>query len=330
MLLLLAACQSTIDRRNQFFLKGNQALERENFTQAIQLYDQSLKEDPDYALALNNRGVAKSELGQYHNAIIDFNQALARNPDYLEALFNRAYAYEDIGQFQNALDDVQEIKNQVEDSAFVFFYEGLILTKTKAYDRAYAAFQKADLLAPDNPEILINLATLYYYQKKMMAASEILQEVFTLAPNNANAFNLSSMIALEQGAFDLALAEINRALDEEASEPYFLNNRGYIYLEMDSLDLAIADINRSIVLNPTNGWAYRNKGIYLMKRGEYERALRLFGRAAQTGSYIDELFYYEGLAFKKQSKLSQACESWSRGVDKGETRSGQMRAQYCD
>ncbi|NQZ78168.1 MAG: tetratricopeptide repeat protein, partial [Ekhidna sp.] len=98
-------------------------------------------------------------------------------------------------------------------------------------------------------------------------------------------------------------AEVNRALDLVAGEPYFLNNRGFIHLEMNQPDKAIEDINRSIVLNPKNGWAYRNKGIWKMNRGELEEALGLFERALRTGEFIDEIFYYQGLVYRAKNLM---------------------------
>ena len=329
-IMIFTSCESATERRDRFFNRANQALERGNYQNAIQLYNQSLKADPEYVFALNNRGVAKSEQDHKYEAIIDFNQAIARKPDYLDALFNRAYAYEAIGQYKNALDDVREIKSMVKDSAFVFFYEGLVLTKMMKYDQAYHSFLVSDSLASDNPETLVNLATIHFFKREFNKAESMLEEVLLLESNNANAFNLFSLIELERGNYFGALAEINRALDEIPSEPYFLNNRGYIYLAMDSLEYAISDINRSIVLNPKNGWAYRNKGIYLLKKTEFERALALFSRAEKTTDFIDELYYFKGLALKELGREDEACDCWGKGVEKNEIRSMEMRNQNCN
>lgn len=328
-IILLASCESTADRRDRFFNKANLALEKGSYESAVQLYNQSLKADPDYALALNNRGVARSELGHKHEAILDYNQAIIRKPGYLGALFNRAYAYEAIGQYKNALDDVTEIKNQVPDSAFVFFYEGLVLTKMRAYDRAYEAFIISDSLDSFNPETMVNMATIHYFKKEFDEAKDLSGKVLSLEPTNADAYNLLSLIELENYNYREALVEINRALDEEPSEPYFLNNRGYVYLQMDSLDLALSDINRSIVLNPKNGWAYRNKGIYFFKKQEYARALDLFLRAEQTTDFIDELFYFKGLTLEKMDNVGEACQAWKKGIENSEPRSKRAFSQKC-
>ena len=326
----LVACERAEERRDRFFHMGNKALANENYEEAINLYDQSIKEDADYIGALNNRGVAKMELDHPYDAILDYNQAIARDQNFKDALFNRAYAYEAIGQFQNALDDMEAIELLSPDSSFVFFYKGLVLTKMKRYDLAFQAFITSDKLLPDNPETLINIATIHYLTGNLSASDALIDKVLGLEPKNANAFNLLSLIALKSTQLQRALVEINRALDEVPGEPYFLNNRGYVYLQMDSLERALEDINRSIVLSPENGWAYRNKGIYFLAKGEYQRAIDLFERAIRTADFIDELYYYKGLAHQQAGDLNQACAAWDKGVQENESKSGQMLAQNCD
>ena len=328
-LITLLSCESAIERRDRFFELGNRALANGNYANAIQLFDQSLKEDANYPMALNNRGVAQMELDHPYEAILDYNRCLSIESENLDALFNRAFAYEKIGQFDNALEDIAMIEEMKPDSAFVHFYKGLVLTKARAYAEAYASFQKSDYLEPYNPETLINMATIHYFQKEQPLASKKVAEALELEPQNANAFNLLSLIALEESNYLQALVEVNRALDEVPGEPYFLNNRGYVYLQMDSLELAIMDINRSIVLKPDNGWAYRNKGIYQLKTGNPALARNLFERALRTGDFIDEIYYYIGFAYMMENNLEDACTQWNEGVKMGEMKSAEMRAQKC-
>ncbi|MDZ7650046.1 MAG: tetratricopeptide repeat protein [Cytophagales bacterium] len=67
-------------------------------------------------------------------------------------------------------------------------------------------------------------------------------------------------------------------------QPYFLNNRGFIYLSMNDYEKAEQDINDSIGLDPYNAWAYRNKGILYLIRKDYKSAERLLKQALEYGS----------------------------------------------
>ncbi len=327
--LCLVACESNEARRDRFFQMGNQALAQEDFLGAVELYNESLEVDPRYAFALNNRGVAKMESDHPYEAILDYTQAILLVPGYVDALFNRAYAYESVGKYEQSLQDVDILLDVKQDSAFIHFYKGLVLTKMKRYDQAFESFVLADSLNPFNVETIINKATIHYFRQDYDQASEELSKAFELNLNDADAINLQSLIQLKKKKYLAALVEINRALDEVPDEPYFLNNRGFVYLQMDSIDLAIRDIDRSILLNPKNGWAYRNKGIYFMRKQDYSQAIRLFKRALDEPEFIDEVYYYLGLAYKNSGAIDQACEAWKKGAELNETSSIQV-VETCD
>lgn len=331
MCILLFGCESSESRRDRFFNLGNQALSQADYEQAKMYYEQSLKQDARYVPALNNRGVANMESNHPYEAILDYNSALQIDAQYLDALFNRAYAYEEIGQYEKSLKDVKLIRQLVPDSAFVYFYEGLVQTKIKRYDEALQSFQKSDSLNPVNPETLINIATIFYFKQNYDTANQLVNHVLTLNTGDAaNAFNLLSLIALKKKQYQSALAEINRAIDLAPNEPYFINNRGYIYLQMDSLKLAIEEINSSIVLNPENGWAYRNKGIYLLKNKDAKGALELFDRAVKSGEFIDELYTHIGDAHFHLGDKLRACKAWQQGANLQEQESIKKYAQNCN
>ena len=327
---LIVGCTSDIERRDRFFLLGNEALENELFEKAIKCYNQALKIDSKHTKVLNNRGVARMEQDHPHEAILDYNQAILQDSGYLDALFNRAFAYEQTGKFDKALKDVETIHRLIPDSAFVHFYWGLVLTKIKDYGPALEHLLKADSLDPLNPGTIINMATIHYFLQDFDKAGDVVGRAMELNPKDPDALNLMSLIESEKKNYLSALAEINRALDEVPDEPHFLNNRGHIYLEMDSLDRAIEDINRSIVLNPKNGWAYRNKGIFFSKKQDFKQAIRLFERAVQSSDFIDEIYFYLGEAHRRAGDMEKACQAWKEGSEFNEEPSKQALISYCN
>jgi len=319
--LLLAGCMSDEDKRNGFFVQGNQALERGAFKEAIEHYTNSLKVDPTFADALNNRGVAHMERGNAYDALADYNQALSINPNHDECRMNRAYALEFIGQYTNALGDVNFLLVKSQDSAFLHFYKGLVLTKIRDYKAALVAFNRSMDLGMDQVETGVNVATIHYFMGSNDSTRYYLDKVFAQIPKEPNALNTLSQLLLSEGKFTESLYAIEQALEVAPKEPFFLNNRGLVYIEMGLFDRGLEDINQSILLNPENGWAYRNKGIYYFRKGEFDRAIELFQRALDTREFIDELHYYYGMAHAALGNATAACEQWKLGKEKGEKRS---------
>jgi tetratricopeptide (TPR) repeat protein len=75
---------------------------------AIQDYDRALRLKPGYAAALNNRGIAYYDKGQYDRAIQDYDQAIRFEPDLAEAFNNRALAYYKQNRYDRALPDFDQ------------------------------------------------------------------------------------------------------------------------------------------------------------------------------------------------------------------------------
>ncbi|MEY3334087.1 MAG: hypothetical protein RLZZ176_2390, partial [Cyanobacteriota bacterium] len=72
---------------------------------AIEDYTQATRINPNYALAYNNRGVARSKLGDKQGAIEDYTQAIKIDPNYVNAYNNRGVARSKLGDKQGAIED---------------------------------------------------------------------------------------------------------------------------------------------------------------------------------------------------------------------------------
>lgn len=83
-------------------------VERQDYGGAVADYDILIKLTPDflgYKNAYNNRGFAKSELGDIQGAIADYTKAIGQDADFALAYSNRGRAYMRLGQKSKALTD---------------------------------------------------------------------------------------------------------------------------------------------------------------------------------------------------------------------------------
>jgi tetratricopeptide (TPR) repeat protein len=328
-LLTIGCAPSKETKRDRFFIQGNDALANQEYDQAISFYTRSLEADPDFALAYNNRGVARIEDGHPYEAIQDYNQAILIDPEYYEAYFNRAYANEEIGRLQKALEDVNFLQAIYPDSAYIPFYKGIIYTNERSYEAGIRSFQDAIALDGSNIEAYVNLATLYFFNDQPDSSKYWLRFVLKQMPDEPNAYNTMSQIYLKEGDHQNALITINRALELVPQEPYFLNNRGQVYLAMQQYEKTLEDINRSILQDPTNAWAYRNKGIYHLRNGNYTEAIRLLNEALSRDAFIDEVYSYLGEAYLELGEQEQACSQWKKGEELKENQSTVWLERYC-
>jgi tetratricopeptide (TPR) repeat protein len=75
---------------------------------AIEYLNETIKLEPDFAQAYNNRGLIYSSLGRYQQAIEDYNESIRWKPDYAHAYYNRGCSYGSLGQSKQAIEDYGE------------------------------------------------------------------------------------------------------------------------------------------------------------------------------------------------------------------------------
>jgi tetratricopeptide (TPR) repeat protein len=89
-------------------------------------FDTAVRQDPQNAAAINNRGVTKARLGDLDGAVIDYTQALELTPGDAEIVFNRANAYAAGGNLPAAIKDFTTAVTLRPDYAQAYFNRGTV------------------------------------------------------------------------------------------------------------------------------------------------------------------------------------------------------------
>jgi tetratricopeptide (TPR) repeat protein len=106
---------------------GMNELGKENYTTAINFFQQAVLIDDQFAVAWNNVGLCCRKIGEYDKALAAYNKSLEIDPKGLMPLQNIAIVY----QYQ------------------------------KEYGKAIEAFKKIAAIDPDNPEIYYGIGNIY-------------------------------------------------------------------------------------------------------------------------------------------------------------------------
>ena len=327
--LLVLGCESVETQRDRFFTQGNEAIESKSYERAINLYTKAIKIDSDDAESINNRGVAKRELGRIYEAIQDYNEALLINDEFWDCLHNRAMAYQEAGDWSKSIRDY-DLLIAHQDTSIYHQAKALIFTDSKDYDRAIAEFNQVLERNPEDTEAKINLATLDFYLGNKKKAAATLEEILHESPNEAFGYNTLNQIYLELSSLDLAYQAIQQALRVQPSNAFFLNNRGFTYLEMDSIALALNDINQSIVLAPENPWSYRNKGYYYYKIGDFPQAIRYLKQSLEMDENVKEAHLMLGMTYLSDGQSAMACQAWEMARDLGNGKAQPYLTDHCN
>jgi tetratricopeptide (TPR) repeat protein len=309
--ILLGCTDSKETKLQRFLIQGNDMASKQNFSEAKRYFEQAIRLDSCFTDALNNLGTLFYKENYFGEALEHYTRAIGCSPNFTQAYLNRANTYYALKNFDEALRDLDSFDRMyARDTVVTHFTRGLIHTEMMQYDKALAAFRKAQAITPNDAELLVNVGTVYYYQKNLAAARHALDSAIAINPNEPNAYNTYALVESAAGNFDAALTQVEKALALRPDDPYFLNNRGYMHLKKGSLDQARADIDQSIGEDPYNAWAYRNKGIYFYLSGDYQSALRLLQRAETMDKTLPELNLYLAHTFTKLNDAASACKHY--------------------
>ncbi|MCX8102329.1 MAG: tetratricopeptide repeat protein [Geminicoccaceae bacterium] len=147
---------------------GNQAFAEGRIEQAVAAFTRAIEagglEPESLALALNNRGVALGELGDFDKAIADYDRALSLKPGDPKTLRNlriaytrRATAAARLGEPERAIADLGRAIELDPDHPTAWLRRGELRLERGEIEAAIADLETAARLAPDQSEPRLEL-----------------------------------------------------------------------------------------------------------------------------------------------------------------------------
>jgi tetratricopeptide (TPR) repeat protein len=317
--LVFASCLDSKENKVQrFLIQGNDKANKQSYGEAKRYYNEALKMDSCFVDAWNNLGTVYYKEKHFPEALDAYSNALLCDPKFRQALLNRSNTLYELGKYDQAMRDINQFASLGKDTLVTHLSRGLIYTRTNELGKAIRSFKQVLEFNARHVDALVNLGTVYYYRKQYDSAKLFLNNAIQIEPNEANAYNVYSLVELEHGNAGAALERINQALSLRGNDPYFLNNRGYIFVNLNELDKALIDIDKSISEDPYNAWAYRNKGIYYLKTNHPDAAMRVLTQAMKMDTTVTKLFYYVGEAYVALGEPKKGCAYFQKSKVNGD------------
>ncbi len=205
-----------------------------------------IKANPNDANALNLRGAAYGQAGDYNRAIADFNAAIGINPNFPQAFANRALIHVRMKQVQQAAAD---------------------------YDRALA-------IDPNYAPAYVGRGNIYRLQKNNPQAIADFTRAIEIEPGPVAHFNrgLSRQALNQHGA---ALDDFDNALGFRPDSPDIFYAKGLSEMALQKYETAFDDFYKAAQGSKNNfeAWALRGQAAEAM--GAKKEAARAYQRALQ-------------------------------------------------
>jgi tetratricopeptide (TPR) repeat protein len=217
---------------------------------SLTLWENVLKKNSEIPVALNNYGLAKSELGLYSEAIKSYDKLLSIKPDYPDGHINRGFAREQLGDTTGALQD---------------------------YSRAIE-------LDPANILAYSNRAMLWSDLGDSVDAFKDINYALKLQPNESMLLRNLGLIYIAFGKPAQSLIYLDAAISINRNYSLAYENRGYVYHVSGKYSAALDDYNKAIKLSPKSAGTYFNRAATWFKLGKNNNACKDLKIASELGN----------------------------------------------
>jgi tetratricopeptide (TPR) repeat protein len=246
---------------------------------AMEAYTQAITLDPAYAIAYNNRGIARFAQGDVAGAIADYTQAITLEPAYAAAYHNRGIARSAQDDVAGAIADYTQAITLDPAYAVAYYNRGVNRKAQGDVAGAIADYTQVITLDPAYAAAYYNRGNARSAQGDVAGAIADYTQAITLDPKNAAAYTNRGVDRKAQGDVAGAIADFTQAITLDPKSAAYYNNRGIARHAQGDVAGAIADYTQAITLDPKNAAAYYNRGLIYQQRNERDAAIADFRKA---------------------------------------------------
>ena len=250
----------------------------EDVDQAIAIYDEMIRLDPESPKAYLRRGYAWVVRQDFDKAIADYDTAICIDPDSAGPYLLRGTAWKELKRFDYALADVNEAIRLDPKFRNAYLHRALIWGQTQEFDKGLADCDEA----------------------------------IRLDPSYAPSYSERGCIRMSKGNLTLALADFDEAIRLDPNDAISYGNRGCVYVEQKKTELAFADFVESIRLNPNYPKPYYNRSLIHHSRSEWDLAIRDCNEAIRLEPTKASIYYCRGRSFQLKGDNLQAIADFDK------------------
>jgi tetratricopeptide (TPR) repeat protein len=193
----------------QWFERGFAAIDAD---ERLRFYNEAIRLKPDYAEALNNRGIVRYRKGDLEGALQDHNEAVRLMPDSAEAFNNRGNVLRARGNLEGALQDCNEAIRLKLDYASAYNNRAVTHHKLGDLASALADLNEAIRLGPDLAVAFNNRGDAHSDEGDLERALQDYTEAIRLKPDFINALYSRSLARSAKGDVEGAQQDHDEAM----------------------------------------------------------------------------------------------------------------------
>jgi len=296
---LLCAAQATLSSLvyaqtadiTEQFAQATLAMQQGNFEAAAAGFAAVVKQQPSFAEAHFNLGLAREQQGKHDDAIASFQKALALKPRLHGANLFLGIAQFRINQLNKAHSAVAKETAAYPQDAAAWMWLGVVCLAQEHPEEAAEALDKAAKLKPGDQDILYHRGRAHLLVSKNSYA-----EMFKVDANSWLVHRVLAQANAEAERHTDAISEYEAAIKLAPTQPGLHEELGSEYLQVNKLPEAEAALRRELEINPHNVLAIYKLGVLDVDKHDGAHAKELIEAAQRDKPNLIHLNYNLGRA----------------------------------
>jgi len=219
---------------------------QKKYNQAIELLQDIIQKNPEFAAAYNNLGTVYHADKKYKEAILAYHTAIKIQPDYVDAYYNLGLALQKSGRGKEAMNTYKAVLELSASHQGARFQLGRLFMQIQEYQDAISQFRQIEEEFPAHFETQVNLATSFLKLGWVNEAKKHYQQALNIRPDDIQIlFNLG-VIAMQQGNITEAIDYYTRVLGIDANSYEAHNNLGVAFLSLKNREKALFHFRHAV------------------------------------------------------------------------------------
>lgn len=287
--------KSNPDDPDILHLLGLVCYQTRRFDLAVDFIGAAIARSDKSAVFHASLGGARLQLGQFELALASLDRALAIDPVCEDALKYRFHALWELKRSDEAFAVYQTALQIKPDDVVLLEAYAVALQEHGESRRALEIFDRLLGLAPGKASVLHGRGNAFFVGKQYDAALYCFEAALAIEPGLVSAEHNRGAALLELRQLEKAEEVFRRAIKDSPRSVILLNNYGNVLLGMGKLEAAAASYQRALEVQPDHLQALNNLGNVQRDLGLFDEALSNFRKAIAIRPDFADAHWNEGL-----------------------------------
>jgi O-antigen biosynthesis protein len=271
------------DSAEVYVRAGNALVQQQQWQQAISVYNQALKLDPNRPDIYRQTAKIIAKLGQKDAAADYWYRALglegkqASPTEYLQL----GHLWCELTQIDRAVDCYRRALQLQPTLTEAYHHFGKILAEAGNLTELVELYKLAITYNPENSEHYYHLAEVCRYQGDWQVVTACYQKALTITSDNWEIHHNLGDSFLKQEKYAEAITAYRSAIELNPNSFWSCHNLGYALLNQQNLSEALTILQRAIALKQDFFWTYYNLGNVYIQSRQWDKAAAAFARVLQ-------------------------------------------------